>query len=57
MRINQYRNLYKAMNIQILEENLRPGSLADLDKVTLCSPYNAFKKEDVAVSHGYIVSQ
>jgi len=57
MRINQYRDLYKTVGLHILEEELRPGSISDLDKVTLSAPYNTFKKEDVAVSHGYIVSQ
>lgn len=57
MRINQYRDLYKTLGVQILAEELRPGDLNDLSKVELSEPYNSFKKEDVAVSHGYLVSQ
>lgn len=56
MRICQYRDLYKKLSITIIEENLRPGNIDEAKSIKLSPPFNQFKIEDVAVSHGYIVS-
>ena len=56
MRICQYRDLYKKLSINIIEENLRPGNIEEVKSTKLSQPFNQFKIEDVAVSHGYIVS-
>ncbi len=56
MRICQYRTLYKKLSLPIVDENLRPGDITALKTLTLSAPFNNFKAEEVAVSHGYIIS-
>ncbi|HEY1039133.1 MAG TPA: class I SAM-dependent methyltransferase [Bacteroidia bacterium] len=57
MRINQYRDLYKANGLHILEESLRPGDAKALETIILEEPFKSFKKEDVLPSHGYVISE
>ncbi len=55
-RIGQYRKLYQQLNIPITEELNRPGDQAALQTVNLASPFSEMPKEDVAISHSYVIS-
>lgn len=55
-RMPQYRDLYEQLNILILKEENRPGSLEALATVPLAPPFDALPAAEVAVSHGYVVS-
>ena len=41
---------------KIIQEEIRPGQKELLDTIHLSEPFCNFKKEDVAVSHAYLVS-
>lgn len=56
MRINQYRALYEGLNIPILSEKHRPGSLEEVLDIPLKPPFSTMPKETVAISHSYLVS-
>ncbi|MCX6352214.1 MAG: class I SAM-dependent methyltransferase [Bacteroidetes bacterium] len=56
LRISQYRDIYKEVNIPVSEEISRPGKPEELATIKLAPPFDAMKKEDVAVSHSYFVS-
>lgn len=57
LRVNQYRNLYTKNGLIIIKEESRPGNVNDLDKIKLCEPFSSFNKNDVAVSHVYLLSK
>jgi len=55
-RINQYKDLYKKLNIHIHAEHHRPGDVEFVKRFTLASPFREMKPEEVAVSHSLLVS-
>jgi SAM-dependent methyltransferase len=57
LRINQYRDLYKKSGLQLIKEECRPGDIKELNKITLSEPFNSFDKNDVAISHAYLLSK
>ncbi|HMQ90984.1 MAG TPA: class I SAM-dependent methyltransferase, partial [Flavilitoribacter sp.] len=55
-RLPQYRTLYRALEIPYAEEKLRPGDVDAVRAMKLAPPYDAMPAEEVAISHGYMVS-
>ena len=56
LRMSDYEKMYAEFNIEILEEEIRPGSIEDLRKVKLDTAYADYNEADVAISHVHIVS-
>lgn len=56
MRLPQYHELYRQLGINVLQTSCRPGSVADVQRVPLASPFSEMDVSDVAVSHAYFVS-
>lgn len=55
-RISHYRQLYQDLGIPVSEEKNRPGDLIALKKEPLDEAFRGISEEDLAVSHGYVVS-
>ncbi len=55
-RLSEYEKLYNAIGIKISEVDARKGDLDLLSSIQLADKYKAFKKEDLAASHTYIIS-
>jgi len=53
MRFKDYKKIYKDLGIPITEEEIRPGSLAEVKKVNIHAEYAGYTEEEVAVSQGY----
>jgi SAM-dependent methyltransferase len=56
LRITDFRRLHQQAGFKILEEINRPGSLADLNSITLAAQYRANTAEENAVSHTLLVA-
>jgi ubiquinone/menaquinone biosynthesis C-methylase UbiE len=56
LRINDYRNIYKDLNIPINEESLREGNMEQLSKLRLNEIYKKSNLEELAVSHCSFIS-
>lgn len=56
-RMPQYRRLYDKLGIPFREEKIRPGNLAQVKDTPLAAPFTEMPEEEVAISHGYMVSQ
>ena len=57
LRFKEYRNMYISLDIPITEEAIRPGDLDALAKVEVHKVFDHFSPEELAISHGYIVSK
>jgi SAM-dependent methyltransferase len=56
LRWTDYLKMYKDLNITVKEEEFRKGSIDLLSEVTLDAQYQTYNPEELAISHGYIVS-
>lgn len=56
-RITHYRALYAELGWPVTDELLRPGHLPDLRRVPLADEFSGISPQDLAVSHGYMVSK
>ncbi len=56
IRLTGYRQMYRESGLPITEERNRPGNLELLASVPLAAPFADLPAEEVAVSHGYLVS-
>lgn len=56
LRLSDYKKMYAEEDIEILEEEIRPGNIADLEKVNLAEPWSSYQKKDLAVSHVHLIS-
>lgn len=57
LRFNDYRNIYKRLNIPITEESTRPGNIDEVKELKINKEFNHFSLEELAISHGYIISK
>jgi len=57
LRFKDYLEIYKSLNIPISEECNRPGSIEQLKEIKLHEEYKDYSLEELAISHGYIVSK
>ena len=56
MRIDEYITLYESLAISINIREDRPGSVSEVNAVTLSEKYKAMPVEMVAISHSYLAS-
>jgi SAM-dependent methyltransferase len=56
-RLIHYRKLYRELDIPIVETFCRPGDLSALEKIVLAHEFRHIPKEELAISHAYIVSK
>ncbi len=56
LRLSDYEKMYAGYNIEILEKEIRPGSIEDLRKVKLDAAYANYDEKDVAISHAHLIS-
>lgn len=57
MRWADYKKLYAELDIPFAEEAVRPGDLNALKEVTVAPEFAAYSKEELAITHGYLVSK
>jgi hypothetical protein len=57
LRWSDYLGLYAALDIPVEEQKVRPGNLDDLSKVKCAAQFNAYSPEDLAITHGYLLSR
>lgn len=57
LRWPEYLELYHSKNIKILEQNFRDGDVVMVEKTDLDDSFKKFKLNELAISHGYIVSR
>ena len=55
-RLQHYRELYQELGIPFMESKLRPGDTALVSATPLVPPFSAMPLEEVAISHGYMLS-
>jgi hypothetical protein len=55
-RWKQYRTLYDELGLRILHEEIRAGDLEALAKVKVHTEWSAYSPEELAITHGYLVS-
>lgn len=56
LRFRDYLALYAALDIPVTHQSTRPGDPALLVRVPLAEQYQAYTPEELAISHGYLVS-
>ncbi len=56
MRFKDYKVIYEDLQIPITEEQIREGNIEELSKVKVHRDYAKHSKEELAISHGYVVS-
>lgn len=57
LRFVDYKNMYAELGIPITKEETRAGDAIALSEINLHSEYDSYSKEELMVSHGYIVSE
>lgn len=53
----QYQALYHSLDLPITEASVRPGSISLLRTVPVHPEWKKFTEEELAISHGYLVTQ
>lgn len=57
MRFIDYKKIYKELQIPISHEEVRQGNIDDLNRITPANTFVSYSREELAVSHGYLVSK
>ena len=57
MRFKDYKEIYRKLMIPITDEEIREGSVEALKEISLDSKFGNYKLEELAISHGYIISK
>ena len=56
MRHRDYLDLYKETGFPVSREEIREGSLEDLNRVKVHPEFSSYSQEELAISHAYIIS-
>lgn len=56
MRWNDYLKMYTELGITVKEEDYRAGSQSLLNEVDVHEEYSEYSREELAISHGYVIS-
>lgn len=56
LRYNEYKDLYRQLNIPVSEESFREGDIKTLNTVNLSEKYKAMPIKEVAITHCHLVS-
>lgn len=57
MRFKDYLAIYEDLKIPVTDTEVRPGDIELLGQVRLSPQYQGYSEEELAISHGYIVSK
>ncbi|NUO03298.1 MAG: hypothetical protein HUU01_22025 [Saprospiraceae bacterium] len=58
LRFKAYKQMYQELGIPITEENVRPGSQEQVGQERIHRTFlQAYSKEELAISHGYLISK
>ncbi|NNC83283.1 MAG: class I SAM-dependent methyltransferase [Flavobacteriales bacterium] len=57
LRWKEYKEKYQELDIPITEESIREGELELLAQVDVHPQFDAFSAEELAISHGYLISK
>jgi len=57
MRFCQYELMYKHLKIPFERSVVESGDLKTLSKISLKAPFKAFAKEELSISHGYMLTK
>ena len=56
LRFRDYLSMYEELGLPVTVTDFRPGIPEDLDRVRPDSSFSGYTREELAISHGYIVS-
>ena len=56
MRFKAYKELYSELKIPFKEDQVRPGYVKDLLKQPISKEFSQFTPDELAESHGYLIS-
>jgi ubiquinone/menaquinone biosynthesis C-methylase UbiE len=56
LRLVDYRSIYRESGIPITEEVIQNGPLADLESIRIHKQFSGYSKDELAVSHAYLIS-
>ncbi|MGB0176465.1 MAG: class I SAM-dependent methyltransferase, partial [Owenweeksia sp.] len=56
LRLKDYREMYQELNITVIDEKIRPGSVETVQQAVLHSDYSQYSAEEIAISHAHLVS-
>ena len=57
MRFKDYKAMYEKQDIEISEEKIRSGNKEEVASVSLAAKYKDYTIDEIAISHGYIVTK
>ncbi len=57
LRFKDYKKIYGKLQIPVSYEEVRKGNLEEVKKIDLDSNFHDYTLEEIAISHGYIISQ
>lgn len=57
LRWKDYQNMYDELTIPITQEEIRKGDLQALQTIQLAKEFSSYSLDELAISHGYFVSQ
>lgn len=56
LRWRDYLQLYTELDLPVTDQAVRPGDVALLGEIPLAGQYQSYSPEELAISHGYLVS-
>jgi len=57
VKVRRFNGLYNNLKIPISEEEYRKGAMDKLKEIQLDQMYSNYTLEELAVSHGYLISK
>lgn len=57
LRFKDYQQMYDQLGIAIDQKDWRPGDLNALSTVKVAAPFDQYSAEELAISHGYLVTK
>lgn len=57
MRYRDYLEMYRKTGFPVSREEIREGSIPDLEKVKVHPEFSDYSQEELAISHAYIITQ
>lgn len=56
MRFRDYKQMYRELEIPVTEEDYISGDIKKLEEIILDGKFKKYSKEELAISHGYLIS-
>ncbi len=57
LRFRDYKTMFQESGFPVTEELVREGSLQELERIRIHPEFLQYTREELAVSHGYIISK